>query len=260
MPYFKFNNNNVYYNIVGEGIPLLLLHGNTVSSKMFNPIFKLYSKNYKVISLDLPGHGKSSRLDKFETDFWFYNSQVCFALLEKLKLDNVSVIGTSGGALIAINLCLEFPERVNYLFADSFLGDYPLPSFINSLKEDREKGKNKFLAKIFWFMNHGLDWKKIVDLDTEMQIEFSKKGKSFFHKSISELKVPTLLIGSLKDEYCDNIDEIYGNLGKKNSKLKIHLFETGNHPALLSNKNDFYELVNNTLKNDSTPTRFNPED
>jgi pimeloyl-ACP methyl ester carboxylesterase len=69
MAYFKFDNNNVYYKIVGNGKPLLLLHGNTVSSKMFNSILKVYSKNHKVITLDFPGHGKSSRLDKFETDF-----------------------------------------------------------------------------------------------------------------------------------------------------------------------------------------------
>lgn len=157
------------------------------------------------------------------------------------------MIGTSGGALVAINLCMEHPERVNYLFADSFEGDYPLSSYINSLRTEREKDKKKFLAKIFWFMNHGRDWKKIVDLDTEMNIEFSKTDKSFFHKSISELKVPTLLIGSLKDEYCDHLDEIYKNLKMKNSTLKIHLFETGNHPALLSNKDGFYNLVAKAL-------------
>lgn len=38
MSYFKFENKKVYYNIFGEGQPLVLLHGNTASSKMFEMI------------------------------------------------------------------------------------------------------------------------------------------------------------------------------------------------------------------------------
>ncbi len=243
MAKFEYENRKVYYNIIGNGEPLFLLHGNTVSSKMFNSLLTKYSKEFKVIVIDFPGHGKSDRLEKFDTDFWFSNSKVCHALIEELNLEKVSVIGTSGGALVAINLCLEHPEKINYLIADSFEGEYPLDSYIDSLRKDREKDKKKILAKLFWFYSHGFDWKKVVDLDTEVNIEFHKTGKSFFHKSISDLKVPTLLTGSMKDEYCDHLDKIYDDLKKKNNTLDIHLFEKGNHPAILSNKNEFFEII-----------------
>ncbi len=91
MPFYKFENGKVFYEIFGEGEPLLLIHGNSVSSRMFHPIIKLYADNYKVILFDFPGHGKSSRLEKFETDFWYYNSKVSNALLEELNLKNVKV-------------------------------------------------------------------------------------------------------------------------------------------------------------------------
>lgn len=228
---------------MGKGKPLLLLHGNTVSSKMFAQIKNQYAKEYKVILIDFPGHGKSEKLEQFETDFWFFNSQVCYALIKELKLEKVNVVGTSGGALVAINLALEHPELINYLVADSFEGEYPLKSYIDSIVQDRERDKKKLLAKLIWFYCHGFRWKKIVDADTKVNIEFAKSDASFFHKPIEELKVPTLLTGSMKDEYCNHLDKIYGNLKAKNNKLEIHLFEKGNHPAILSNKKHFFELI-----------------
>ena len=248
MSYFKFNNKKIYFKITGSGDPLLLVHGNTLSSKMFLPVIKMFAKEFKTIVIDLPGHGKSERLERFETDFWFNNALACNALLEELDLDNVSVIGTSGGALTGINLCLEFPERIRYLVADSFEGEYPLDTYIDSIEEDRNRDKKKFLAKLIWFYCHGRDWRKIVDMDTEVNIEFSKSGNSFFHKSITALKIPTLITGSLKDEYCDHLDIIYSGLQKKNQDLSVHIFESGGHPAMLSNKNDFFKLVVDRIK------------
>ncbi|SMO71636.1 Pimeloyl-ACP methyl ester carboxylesterase [Saccharicrinis carchari] len=249
MSYFNFDNRKVYYKIKGRGTPLLLLHGNTVSSKMFSQIIRKYAKEFQVILLDFPGHGKSDRLTEFEIDFWFYNSKVAYALINELKLENTCVIGTSGGALVAINLALEHPEKVKYLIADSFEGEYPLPSYISSIENDRERDKKKILAKLIWYFCHGTDWKKIIDLDTKVNIEFSKTGKSFFHKSISDLNVPTLLTGSMEDEYCDYLDKIYGSLQEQNKDLKIHLFEKGSHPAIISNKEKFLYLIMAEIKN-----------
>lgn len=247
MAHFTFNDKKVYYKIMGQGEPLLLLHGNTVSSKMFASLTKKYSKHYQLILIDFPGHGKSDRVEKFKTDFWFYNSQVTYALLEELQLEKVSVIGTSGGALVGINLALEHPKKIRFLVADSFEGEYPLPSYIDSIEADRKRDKKKLLAKLIWWYCHGRDWKNIVDLDTIVNIEFATTGKSFFHKSLAELNVPTLLTGSKKDEYCDHLEEIYANLKNKNNDLEIHLFEKGNHPAMISNKKAFFNLIKNHI-------------
>ena len=48
---------------------MLLLHGNSVSSKMFQGIIDLYKEDYKVILIDFLGHGRSDRLEQFPTDF-----------------------------------------------------------------------------------------------------------------------------------------------------------------------------------------------
>ncbi len=247
MAYITDNNQKVYFKIVGHGKPLILLHGNTASSKMFATIQNLYKKEFQVILIDFPGHGKSQRISQFETDFWYYNAEAVYAVIQHLQLEKVSVIGTSGGALVAINLALEHPDKIDFLIADSFEGEYPLPSYIQSLEVDRASDKKKFGAKLFWFFCHGFGWKKVVDADTQMNLDFANTGKSFFHKSITELVVPTLLTGSMQDEYCNHLDKIYDELRRKNNKLKIHLFEQGGHPAMISNKNNFSELVKQHL-------------
>lgn len=248
MAYFSFDNIRVFYSIKGHGAPLLLLHGNTASSKMFDAIISKYAKNFQVITIDLPGHGKSDRLKKFKTDFWYYNAKVCNQLINFLNLDRVSVIGTSGGALIAINLGLAYPERVNYLIADSFAGEFPLDSYIKSMVRDREIAKENAYAKSFWNDNHGHDWKNIVDLDIEMLLNFSNLNKSFFHKPISELSVPTLLTGSKNDEYFHSLEKTYNTIKKKNDIIEIHLFESGSHPAMISNKKEFLVIIEKKLK------------
>lgn len=244
MPYFKFDNNNVYFRIEGAGIPIILLHGNTASSNMFARVESMYADYFKVITIDFPGHGKSDRLETLNTDFWYYNALVAKALLDKLNLDKVIVVGTSGGALVAINLALEYPERVACLFADSFEGDFPLSSYVETLVEDRNRDKMNPDAQWFWRECHGDDWETVVNLDTDVNIAFAKTGKLFFHKSIAELTVPTLLTGSKQDEFCDHLDELYANLKLKNDRLKVHLFEEGGHPAMLSNAEAFFRLVN----------------
>jgi pimeloyl-ACP methyl ester carboxylesterase len=243
MAYFTHTNQKIYYEVTGTGEPLLLLHGNTASSRMFDHLVGNYAKDFKVILIDFPGHGRSDRIDTFETDFWFYNAVICHHLLDHLDLEKVSIVGTSGGALVAINLGLEYPHRIKQILADSFEGEFPLPSFIDSLEKDRQAGKQDPPTLSFWQYSHGPDWEKIVDLDTEMLLRFSDLDQSFFHLPISALAVPTMLTGSREDEFCDHLDAIYATLKQKNSALEIHLFEKGSHPAMLSNEEEFLKLV-----------------
>lgn len=243
MSYFSFDNRKVYYTIKGEGSPVLLLHGDAASSKMFGQVIGMYKKRYKVILIDFPGCGKSERFDKLATDYYYYNSEVCFALLEKLRLDKVTVIGTSGGAHVGVNLALEHPKKISLLIADSFEGEYPMASYISIFESDREQSKRSLGGRMFYLWNHGFGWKKVVDANTRALMALYKSGQSFYHKPVSALVVPAMLTGSKGDEFCDYLEEIYKELQAKNNRLKIYMFLKGNHPAMLSNAEEFINLV-----------------
>ena len=69
MSFFSYKGKKIFYETIGEGKPLVFLHGNTSSSKLFTPMLPLY-KNFQVILIDFLGYGQSDRLDKFPTELW----------------------------------------------------------------------------------------------------------------------------------------------------------------------------------------------
>ena len=56
------NGIDMYYEVYGEGEPLLLLHGWTQSSKFWADYIPIYAQQYKVYAIDLRGHGRTSPL------------------------------------------------------------------------------------------------------------------------------------------------------------------------------------------------------
>lgn len=248
MAYFKYKNEKVYYKVKGNKTPLIFLAGNTASGKMFNAFFKYFKKDYKVITVDFPGHGKSERLDEFPVDFWYENALCVIELIKHLGLDKVNLIGTSGGALVALNVALEAPELVSKVIADSFEGEKSLERWAKNVREYREKDKQKLMMKVFWRMMHGRDWRKVVDQDTDMMEKHHAQIGEFFHKELSTLKCEVLLTGSEEDEYITNIGEIFAGLNIQ--KKSVHLFKFGGHPAIiLASRQEFVKVAREFLKN-----------
>ena len=122
MSYFEHEGNRIFYEEIGEGKPLILLHGNTASSKMLAPIMPLFSEKHHVITMDFLGCGQSDRLREWPADLWYEWSKQVIALCDHLNFSKVDLIGCSGGALAAINVALENPEHIDAVVADSFEG------------------------------------------------------------------------------------------------------------------------------------------
>ena len=67
----------------------------------------------------------------------------------------------------------------------------------------------------------------------------------FLHKPIDELKAPMLLAGSLEDDMFpkDHCKVLFDEICAKTSLAKAHIFEHGGHPAMLSNMDEFVDLI-----------------
>ncbi len=244
MSCFIYNGKQVYYSEIGDGAPLLLLHGNTASSRMFESVLPLYTAKYRVILMDFLGHGASDRLDSFPTDLWYDEALQVIAFLREKQYGKVNLIGTSGGALVAINIALEAPELVSRVIADSFEGECALPDITGSLASGREASKRDAGAVMFYSAMQGEDWERVVDCDTEAIVRHSREIRRFFHRELSELKMEILLTGSREDEFLsrlsqDFFDKVYGEMLRKAVHGKMLLFEHGAHPAMLSNASAF---------------------
>ena len=242
MAYFKYKEKSIYYEEKGYGrILVLLLHGNTASSKMFKDISTLYEKDFRIFMLDFLGHGKSDRITEIPDNIWYEEALQTAEFLKIINEERINIIGTSGGALAAINTALIYPKRINKVIADSFEGEYALDIIGESIETERENSKSDAKMIEFWKENHGTDWESIVDNDTKAIIKHYKNIKNFFCKNLSELKVPVMLTGSMEDEYAEYVtfEKVYKEMLEKIPNGKMHLFEKGGHPAFITAGNDF---------------------
>jgi pimeloyl-ACP methyl ester carboxylesterase len=105
----------VYYEVVGSGRPVLLLHGWGVDSQSMRPIahYVHTSLAARAYALDLPGFGLSDTPQAA----WDVNDyvQLVVELLDQLHLDTVDLIAHSFGGRVAIKLAAQAPPRVNRL-------------------------------------------------------------------------------------------------------------------------------------------------
>jgi pimeloyl-ACP methyl ester carboxylesterase len=101
-----------YYEVHGDGEPLVLLHGGLMSLDTFRPLLPAFAGR-KVILIDLQGHGRSTLGDRPIT--LEGNADGVNAVLEKIGIQQADVFGYSFGGGIAFRLAVQHPERVRRL-------------------------------------------------------------------------------------------------------------------------------------------------
>lgn len=112
---------------------------------------------------------------------------------------------------------------------------------------ERANSKHDQNVKMFYASMHGSDWEQVVDSDTNAIIRHEKEIGTYFHKNRESLKPEILLTGSKEDEFMcaiapNYLEKVYGELISKIGHGKIHLFDTGGHPAMLTNPDELYQI------------------
>jgi pimeloyl-ACP methyl ester carboxylesterase len=111
--YIDANGVNYYYEIHGEGEPLLLLHGGLGTLDMFAPTMPQYTKNRQVIAVDLHGHGRTQLGDR-PIDPADIGDDLAVVLGE-LGYEQVDVMGYSFGGYSALHLAAKHPDKIRKL-------------------------------------------------------------------------------------------------------------------------------------------------
>ncbi|HBC47520.1 MAG TPA: hypothetical protein DEO84_03390 [candidate division Zixibacteria bacterium] len=113
MPFYNSENAAIYYEIEGQGIrPLVLLHGYALNGLMWELQRQAFSENYKLITIDLRGFGKSS-CGKCWSGADMANDVK--GVIETLGLADVAVLGFSMSGPVAVRLACEIPDIVTRL-------------------------------------------------------------------------------------------------------------------------------------------------
>jgi pimeloyl-ACP methyl ester carboxylesterase len=111
--YVKANGVHYYYEIHGQGEPLLLLHGGLGSVDMFGPLLPRLAEGRQVIGVDLHGHGRTQLGDR-AIDYMDMGDDLA-VVLDALGYDQVDVMGYSFGGGAALRLAAQHPTRVRRL-------------------------------------------------------------------------------------------------------------------------------------------------
>ncbi|MFP7296245.1 alpha/beta fold hydrolase [Neobacillus niacini] len=134
MPYVQVGDLSIYYQMEGNGEPLVLLHGMSNNSQSWKEQIQVLKKHFTVIAWDAPGYGKSS--DPAE-EFRYFNefAHILNGMLEQLKLEKIYLLGHSMGAAVALEFCILYANKVKKLIlADPTRGAAALDPEENELK------------------------------------------------------------------------------------------------------------------------------
>ena len=125
MPFTNINHINIYYEVHGNGDPVVLLHNGFGCTKMWKYIYPTLVKNgYRIIMYDRRGYGRSDKGKDFEA---FYVSDRFRAesihdlnqLMDFLQIGSFHIIGQCEGGVIAIDYAVTFPDRVRTITTSS---------------------------------------------------------------------------------------------------------------------------------------------
>ncbi|MDQ3707534.1 MAG: alpha/beta hydrolase [Chloroflexota bacterium] len=116
MPYLEHNGTRVYYELRGEGEPILVLPGFTEDTGDLEELVSELAQSYRVIAADLPGSGRSQPIPRqYSPDFYLEDARTMSALLRHLGIEKAHVAGFSDGGEVALLMAVRHPDLVRSL-------------------------------------------------------------------------------------------------------------------------------------------------
>jgi pimeloyl-ACP methyl ester carboxylesterase len=183
---------DIYYEIHGDGPPLVLLHGGVLPSQTFGAPLAAMAKTHKVIAVHMRGHGFSTDTDEPWSNEVFADDVA--AVLQHLGIGKASFMGYSLGAAVALQVAIRHPERVEKLVpvsvAFSADGNYPevREAFAQMLSNAAAIGE-QLAASPFAELYPDVDWGRVMRKSAEMN-----QPEHDWTEGIKTIKAPTLLV------------------------------------------------------------------
>ena len=182
----------IYYEIHGDGPPLVLLHGGVDPSQTFGAPLAAMAKTHKVIAIHLRGHGFSTDSDApWSTEAM---ADDVAAVLQQLCIGKARFMGYSLGAAVSLQVAIRHPELVEKLVSVSVAfstdGDYPegRQAFAQMPAMAAEIGK-QIAASPLAQLYPDVDWETMMRKTGEMN-----QPDHDWTEGIKTIKAPMLLV------------------------------------------------------------------
>jgi pimeloyl-ACP methyl ester carboxylesterase len=195
--YSEINGLKMYYEIYGQGKPIVFIHGggSTIQTN-FEKVIPLFSKNRKVIAVELQAHGRTNDRNadlSFEQDADDINT-----LLKNLNINKADFLGFSNGGTTVLQIAIRHPEIINKIILGSALAKRNgVPEwFWDFMKKAQLENMPEQLKKAYTEVSSNPNGLQVMhDKDVKRMIDF----KDIPDDQIKSIKVPTLIIIGDKD-------------------------------------------------------------
>ena len=195
--YSEVNGIKMYYEIHGQGKPLVLIHGGgSTIETTFGRVIPMLAKRYKVIAMDLQAHGRTrdtAAPESFEQD-----ADDVVTLLKNLNISSANFFGFSNGGTTTVQIAIRHPEIVDKLILASALckrNGVP-EQFWGFMKQATLANMPGQLKEAYLKVSPNPKGLQVMhDKDAERMVNF----KDIPDHQIESIKAPTLIIIGDKD-------------------------------------------------------------
>jgi len=248
---------HIYISDEGKGFPLVLVHGFLGSSKIWEPQINFFKDYFRVITPDLPGFGKSSKIKSLDTINAM--AKIVLELLKKRDIKKFNLMGHSMGGMVVQEMAIISGDKINKLicYSTGSIGD--IPGRFESIDTSREKlkkhgientanriSKKWFIegdkAKYFYLCNNANKATSEEAADNALIALKNWRGL----ENLKHIKNKTLIIWGDKDTTYnfDQVDTLNQNI--PNSKIEV--IKGCSHNMHLEIPEKFNEIVKNFLE------------
>src|SRR6187402_3683801 len=211
--YAPVNGLRMYYEIHGEGMPLVLIHGggSTIQTS-FGKILPLLAQYYKVIAVELQAHGHTNDRDSPES--FEQDADDVAALLQYLKINKAHFLGFSNGGNTAMQIAIRHSNLANKLVIISsfYKREGMMTGFFEGMQQASLENMPALLKTYYLQINNdqkGLQ--RMFNKDKERMLHF----KDWKDEDLASIKNPSLIIAGDKDvvtpEHTMKMSEIIPN-------------------------------------------------
>lgn len=195
--YSDVNGIKMYYEVYGEGKPLVLIHGGgSTIQTTFGRVIPLFSKNRQLICVELQAHGRTG--DRNTGISFDQDADDVAALLKDLGIESTDIFGFSNGGNTALKIAIRHPYLVNRIVAGSVLlkRDGTFPQFWEFMNNGTFEQMPQQYKDAFMEVNPDPSkLRTMYQKCAERMINF----KDFPDQELKSIKSPVLLLNGDRD-------------------------------------------------------------
>ena len=216
------NNVNLYYEVYGEGEPIILLHVNSETHEIFDKLIDKLKESYKVYAIDSRCHGKSENPVDISYDIM---SNDIIQFIKKLNIENPMLYGFSDGGIVGLLVAIKEPNLLSKLIVSGA-----------NVTPDGIKKSDYILSKVMYFFTRNKLFKMMLN------------EPNITSEELKKINVPTIILAGEKDiiKY-QHTKFIADNIS--NSTLEI--IKNEKHGSYIIHSEKIYKILKKYIKKNS---------